>query len=250
MALSLIHDGKPCCVTKKDKLREVLPAGMPREHGESGEFVETTTLDDVLAVIDAVDGPVVLSADVADHLGCSRETARRKLKALHDRGELACRKVARRVIYWRPDPAATVADAEVRGSAETTLDDTDPVERIPTEDLTDSADESGREPGVTPTEGQADALDAVEFPRERSACVAAVDAAAEYIREHGSATMRELVADVMPAHPVGYDVPDLSPGDRYRGAWWRKVVKPGLEAREDVEKPPRGGSKWRWVGDA
>ena len=74
---------------------------MPREHGEKGEFVETVALDDVLGVFNHVDGPVVLSADVADALGCTTETARRKLKRLHDRGDLDRRKVARRVLYWR-----------------------------------------------------------------------------------------------------------------------------------------------------
>lgn len=34
----------------------------------------------------------------------------------------------------------------------------------------------------------------------------------------------------------------LADGDRYRGGWWRLVVRPGLEALNDVEKLPRGGS--------
>ncbi len=87
---------------------------MPREHGDDGSFVETVTLGDVLGVFGAVEGPVVLSADVADALDCSRETARRKLEALHDRGEVERRKVSKRVIYWRPaddDPSPTAGDA-------------------------------------------------------------------------------------------------------------------------------------------
>ncbi|GGJ17427.1 hypothetical protein GCM10008995_29060 [Halobellus salinus] len=76
---------------------------MPREHGKDGEFVETVSLENVLDVFDAVDGPVILSADVADTLGCSRETARRKLNDLYDRGDLDRRKVSRRVIYWIPE---------------------------------------------------------------------------------------------------------------------------------------------------
>ena len=76
---------------------------MPREQGESGEFIETIAPEDVLNVFATVDGPVVLSADVADHFGVTRETARRKLRQLYDRGELSRRKVSRRVIYWRGD---------------------------------------------------------------------------------------------------------------------------------------------------
>ena len=75
--------------------------GMPRKHGDDGEYVETVTLDDVWAVFDEVRGPVVLSVDVSDALGCSRETARRKLGALYNRGRVDRRKVSRRVFYWK-----------------------------------------------------------------------------------------------------------------------------------------------------
>jgi hypothetical protein len=77
---------------------------------------------------------------------------------------------------------------------------------------------------------------------------AAIEAAAGYLQREGSATMREIVRDVLPEHPLGYDVPELESGDRYRGAWWRRVVKPGLENCENVEKPERGQSQWGWVG--
>jgi hypothetical protein len=64
--------------------------------------------------------------------------------------------------------------------------------------------------------------------------------------------MRELVAAIMPEHPVGYDaesaVAKVEAGERFRGAWWRKVVKPGLEALEDVESPPPGGNDWTYSG--
>jgi len=95
---------------------------MPREHGESGEFVETVTLDDVLGVFDHVDGPVVLSADVADTLGCTTETARRKLQRLHDRGDLDRRKVARRVLYWRGDEQ-TPSERQETGESTAQSDD-------------------------------------------------------------------------------------------------------------------------------
>lgn len=90
----------------------------------------------------------------------------------------------------------------------------------------------------------------VEFPttRDRDECIAAIAAAYAYLRENERATMREIVAAVLPEHPIGYDVPDLKEGERYRGAWWRRVVKPGLEALEDVEKPPTGGSDWTYTG--
>ena len=225
---------------------------MPREHGEAGEFVETITLDDVLGVFDQVRGPVVTSSDVADALDCTTEAARQKLTRLYDQGRVDRRKTGRTTVWWRTGG-----------------------EQDRTEDGDVQQAESGRERGVTPSEDTDDgtdtrdatstrttreqsaalSLDAVDFPdsRDREDCLAAVDAARVYLREHGTATMRDLVTNVMPTHPVGYNVDDarekLAAGDRYRGGWWRLVVRPGLEALDDVEKPPRGGSDWEYVGD-
>lgn len=76
---------------------------MSQDRNEHGQFSETTTLEDVLAVFDAVDGPVVTTGDVAERTGCSRDTARRKLDRLHDQGRVGRRKTAGRVVYWRTD---------------------------------------------------------------------------------------------------------------------------------------------------
>ncbi|MEF8774513.1 MAG: hypothetical protein V5A37_07330 [Halobacteriales archaeon] len=76
---------------------------MSQDRNERGRFTETTTLADVLAVFDSVDGPVVTSADVADATGCSRDSARRKLDQLVERGRVASRKTAGRVVYWLAD---------------------------------------------------------------------------------------------------------------------------------------------------
>lgn len=73
---------------------------------EDGPYIEETTLEDVLEVFDSIEGPVVTSADVADTLECSRQTARRKLTELYDQGWLGQRKTAGRVIYWKLDAAA------------------------------------------------------------------------------------------------------------------------------------------------
>lgn len=74
---------------------------MPRERGEDGVYVEDTSHEDVLGVFDLVEGPVITSGDVADALGCSTETARRKLTELYDEGRIGRRKTAGRVVYWR-----------------------------------------------------------------------------------------------------------------------------------------------------
>lgn len=75
---------------------------MPREHGKSGDFVETVTLDDVYGVFDDVRGPpIVTSSDVSDALGCNRDSARRKLKELYREGSVDRRKTGGRIIWWR-----------------------------------------------------------------------------------------------------------------------------------------------------
>ena len=76
---------------------------MERKRSEGGEFVESVTLNAVLGVFDAVKGPVVTSGDVADALGCSRETARRKLRQLHREDRVDQRKTAGRVVWWLTD---------------------------------------------------------------------------------------------------------------------------------------------------
>lgn len=215
---------------------------MPKKRGDAGQFVETVRPDDVLEVFARVDGPpVVTSADVADLTGLSRDSARRKLEELKQRGAVDSRRSAGRVLYWRTDYAESANQSKPIETREGQASDPS------------GQKESQEKPTRTGSQtlsqdATAAGLDSVEFPdgRDRAECEAAVLAARDYLREHGPATMRELVTDVMPEHPVGYDVPELEPGDRYRGAWWRRVVKPGLQALSDVQAPSRGASDWRF----
>lgn len=97
-------------------------------------------------------------------------------------------------------------------------------------------------------------LDDVDLPGtvDREAAQEAVRAAREHLRAVGSARMGEIVVEIMPNHPLGYDVQGAlakieEDGGRYKGAWWRRVVKPGLESFDDVEKPAGGRSEWRYI---
>ncbi|ELY66733.1 hypothetical protein [Natronococcus jeotgali] len=76
---------------------------MTRERDDTGQYVETVGLEDVLQVFDDVRGPVVTSSDVADALDCTTEAARQKLTRLYDRGVVDKRKPGRTVVYWRVD---------------------------------------------------------------------------------------------------------------------------------------------------
>lgn len=75
---------------------------MDQDRGERGRFSEQVSLDDVLAVFEAVDLPVLTSREVAEQLGCSRPTAYNKLESLVDRGDIQKKEVgARAVVYIR-----------------------------------------------------------------------------------------------------------------------------------------------------
>jgi len=81
---------------------------------------------------------------------------------------------------------------------------------------------------------------------------AAIQSAVQFIESNDGATMREIVLDVMPDHPLGYD-PESdrerieNPDKRNRSTWWRKVIKPGLEMHDRIEKPAPHESEWEYV---
>jgi hypothetical protein len=75
---------------------------------------------------------------------------------------------------------------------------------------------------------------------------ATIRAAIQFVQANNGATKRELVENVMPDHPLGYEIPELAEGERFRGSWWRKVVKPGLKDSEDIKAPKPSESMWRY----
>lgn len=98
--------------TKRYLSDEPQLAAVSREHGDDGRYTETVTLDDVLGVFETVGGPVVTSGDVAESLGCSRETARRKLRTLEEQDRVASRKTAGRIVWWLKDPREAVSGVD------------------------------------------------------------------------------------------------------------------------------------------
>jgi len=205
---------------------------MPREHGEDGAFIETIGLDDVREVFDAVDGPVILSADVADTLGCSRETARRKLNELYERGDLDRRKVSRRVIYWEPEEDAG-------GATDTARADPDPTPtHTPGDTGTDThADESGE------TKDAIAALrDTLPGSGENlNGRVRAVRDIHDYLKEHGEG-QRSDFKSVVDADATGY-------GSFV--SFWNNCMDSGRVIADlpGVESPGEGGHKYRYTGD-
>ena len=110
------------------------------------------------------------------------------------------------------------------------------ITRPPTNDTT-PAEAPDEAPPASSSSADVDVLDAIDIPqgKDPEACRDALYAVRDYLEEHGPASRREIVTAVMPDHPLGYDVPDLETGDRFRGAWWRRIIQPGLRALDGVE---------------
>jgi hypothetical protein len=218
----------------------------PRERSDSGTFVETVSLEDVLGVFDAVRGPVITSSDVADQLDCTTESARQKLRRLYDRGEVDKRKTGRVVVWWHtggtpPTPAErTTADAdqsptnpdavdgEVRGSVDTSLADDDD---LPAED-------DGEE-DVDPI---ADALAGWSYGRtdeEQAANDTVARASLEWLRETADAVRQSDV-------PLD-DMAEVDPEDRKKDTLWRTVIRGAWQHADGqgyVERPDSRAYKW------
>lgn len=78
--------------------------GMPgaERDNDSGQYTETYPTDGFLDAIDDVDG-VAGTQDVADAVGCSYETAYKKLRSLEDAGAVESEKVANARVWLRAD---------------------------------------------------------------------------------------------------------------------------------------------------
>jgi hypothetical protein len=54
----------------------------------------------------------------------------------------------------------------------------------------------------------------------------------------------------MAEHPLGYDaeaaLETIAAGERYRGAWWRRVIRETLREHPAVKQH---GTEWRYVAD-
>jgi len=220
---------------------------MEERRNQEGRFTPEHTDGEILAAVRAHE-PAATS-EVADEVGMTRQGADRRLRRLRDEGQVNSKKIGASLVWFAPRQDGEEGQ-ERRDTPAEEPSGTTPTEPAPV----DEAGDTRRE--IPESDAVGDALEDVDFPagREREACSAAVYAARDYLRDHGPATMREIVGEVLPEHPLGYDVDGalekVEAGDRYRGAWWRRVVKPGLKALPDVEAPARGASEWRYTGEA
>jgi len=192
--------------------------------GEDGRFEATYEPEEFLDAVDALELPT--TSDVAETVECAHRTALHHLNNLEDDGRLDSRMIGRAKVW-------------------SAVDD---VEASP-RDRTDSVAENSRDAALAAVE----ANDDLPSDIDTEDAVAAVSAVVEFLKtaDGQKATMREIVAATIEAHPLKYDVvkalTKIEAGERYRGGWWRIAVKPSLEAHPNVEKPPEGASNWKYV---
>lgn len=62
----------------------------------------TPSLGDVLDAMTAIDGPAVTASEVGIVLGCSSDTARRRLAELLDQGLVENQRKGGQLLWWRP----------------------------------------------------------------------------------------------------------------------------------------------------
>jgi len=241
---------------------------------------EATTTDDVLEAVEAATEakPVTTAPELAEELPVGRRTVLNRLRELEAAGDVESHQFSERRVVWWPaggeervddvdeEPPTTEqgAESDIADSGSSTDDESgyDGGAEPSGHSTVDATSTGGNEAAGTAARRDDAAPGEVAFADlgfpggvNRDAAVAAILAARDYLREHGPASKGEIVAAVMPGRPLGYDVDDAlenvnTSGERYRGAWWRKVVSEGLEALPDVEKPPRGKSEWSYRGES
>ena len=81
---------------------------MSQERNDRGQFVEQVTLEDVIATLRRVDGPMT-GTELGERVGISNRAALNKLNTLHDRGDVRRKQVGgRSVVWWLPDDEVAV----------------------------------------------------------------------------------------------------------------------------------------------
>lgn len=210
-----------------------------RKRSDSGQFIETVTLEGVLDVFNRVRGPVITSSDVSQEFGCTTEAARQKLTRLYDQGRVDKRKTGRTVVYWRTDSDLDQVELEEAIDRRHTDESFDEIEANP----------EPEPPVSTPIDQLVDDVADDVLPGSGSKLEQrrdALQATIEYLREHGTATPSDIKNEVYPEHTAGY-----TSGKDPARSWWKNCIYKGLAAiaeRSDaIEKADHTG-EWTYTG--
>lgn len=81
--------------------------------GDSGEFEETVTEQDILKVFDAADEPFLTAGEIAERLPVSRQAVNYRLQEMHEKGLVGRKDVGARAVGWWAEVAPEPAESDV-----------------------------------------------------------------------------------------------------------------------------------------
>lgn len=81
--------------------------------GESGEFEETVSEQDILKVFDAADEPFLTASEVAQRLPVSRQAVNYRLNEMAAKGLVGRKDVGARAVGWWAEVAPEPVDSDV-----------------------------------------------------------------------------------------------------------------------------------------
>jgi hypothetical protein len=183
---------------------------MPERTDKSGRKPRVSDTD-LLDVFRSTSDPVLSTREVTDEVPIKRRATLNRLQSLKDARELESKQIGgRNTVWWKPRDISEDADLAAAGAA-LSLDD-EPAQVTTTDVLA---------PGITLGDN------VPEHVENKNAHIA-VAAAAGFVSKHAPTEKSEITAAVRPDHPLGYG-PDAGDG-RDRSAWWRRIIRPGLQA--------------------
>jgi len=217
-----------------------------RERTDSGQFVETVTLENVLDVFNQVRGPVVTSSDVADSLECTTEAARQKLIRLYDQDKVDKRKTGRTVVYWRTDSQShsTPVERSVPVDDVSPEPTPEPRENEPAAQETDEITEQQVKDALEGIDVTGRGAETKEVRRK------AILHAWRELREKGEATTQELANSAFDEYADHRKFGYGESSNHYRGyTFWDSCARDVFKQLPGVESPPQRGNTWYFSGE-
>jgi hypothetical protein len=77
---------------------------MAPDFDDEGNYGRQFTVEAVREAFETIDEPVIITSDVAEQLGCSGETARKRLNDLYDAGVVNKRTFGQQTVWWQLPP--------------------------------------------------------------------------------------------------------------------------------------------------
>lgn len=193
------------------------------------------TDDDLLAVFDDTDDPVLSTAEVADRLPIKRRGTLDRLRRLEDQGDVASKSIGgRNTVWWSVD------DDDVQ--------DDRAGEDIAATGSSTPATDAPRDQDPAPVQDQQDGdvqarIDALDLPGSGETLAARRDAIRrlyDYLQDQGTAQKSDFL-DQIDADAVGY---------ASAGSFWSNCVKgrDSLQSLPGVDAPGEGEHTWRFRG--